>query len=277
VNWLDRWQSWVDPDKKPEGWEKNLWGEFFALLHRRNMWKGFEQAHDASPEDAKRPGRWLRQWVLRNHVETQAVAIRRIADRSTHPNTVSLGRLLDEIGAHPEVLGSAVSADAKQDVEALAEEARKVRTFATKVVAHLDSDHAAASQDATFGDFDRAIEFISGLWAKWYQTITQHGVAILLPSEGWENVLRFRHRNLSLDNAALVVGRLIYEQGPELARELADTLLRTKADRVNLAGRLYGDGVDWLADLLLELENEIDDRARDRIVAEVRRVLAAMP
>jgi hypothetical protein len=44
--------------------------------------------------------------VLRNHIETQAIAICRIADRSTHwDKMISLGRLLDEIAGAPHVLG----------------------------------------------------------------------------------------------------------------------------------------------------------------------------
>ena len=178
MDWLARWQSWLDPDKKPAGWERNLWGEFFALHHRRNRWHGFQRAHDASPNDAKQLARWLRQWVLRNHIETQAVAIRRLADRSSHRDTVALGRLLDEITAHPtELLESGVALEATRDADDLQEEAQRVTTFATKVVAHLDSDHASASQETHFDDFDRALDVASHLWQTWFPRANRRGRA----------------------------------------------------------------------------------------------------
>ena len=81
---LATWRSWVHPRAKPKGWDRNLWDEFYGLQQRRQMWNGYRALLDASPEDAEEPAANLTRWVLRNHIETQALAIRRIADRSKH-------------------------------------------------------------------------------------------------------------------------------------------------------------------------------------------------
>jgi len=164
----------VDPDEKPADWDTNLWDEFFGLLHRRDMWNGYKSALEASPDEAQQSARYLTQWVLRNHIETQAVAIRRIADRSIHRNTIALGRLLDEIARTPHIVG-VQGADATNDALALETVAANVRTFATKVVAHLDTDHAAASRDVNLADLNGAVDFTAELWEKWYLPITGQG------------------------------------------------------------------------------------------------------
>ena len=261
----------MDPEAKAEG-DWNLWDEFYALLHRREMWKGYVEAREASPEEARHSARWLSQWIARNHIETQAVAIRRISDRSKrHKDTIALGRLLDEISEHSEVLGDELSSRAKEDADQLANVARKVSTFATKVVAHLDSDHAAASKDVDLADFDNAIDFTTELWERWYIAITGKGVAIFPPSFGWEKVVRLHRRDLSLDNPKTLAPRIAYTLGKPAARELPDYLQRPEGERAALIGRLYArDEARWLAELLMEIEEDPDDLVRLNLIAALR-------
>ena len=35
------WKSWLQKDAIPEGWSRNLWDEFYGLLHRRAMWRHY--------------------------------------------------------------------------------------------------------------------------------------------------------------------------------------------------------------------------------------------
>lgn len=228
MDWLARWQSWMDPDKTPVGWERNLWGEFFALHHRRNMWHGFQHPHDASPEDAKQPaagsGSECYETILR----------RRPSQSDGWPTGRAIGTPWPSGGSWTR------SPRIPPSCWRVASPWRRPRTRTTcrkrlngsrrsrpRWVAHLDSDHAAASQETQFDDFDRALDVASRLWQTWFPRVTGKGVAIHLPSEGWENVLRFRHRNLSLDNPAFVFGRVAYELGVDTANEVAQTPSRS--------------------------------------------------
>jgi hypothetical protein len=111
-DWLNRWRAWLDLDAMPEGWNKNLWGKFYALMHRRRMYREYLAVLAASPNRAAQSAAFLTQWIARDHVETQAIAIRRIAHRTADQRTVSLVKLLDEIASNPSVLSPPVSAEA---------------------------------------------------------------------------------------------------------------------------------------------------------------------
>lgn len=50
---LARWRSWLDKSAIPEGWRKNLWDEFYALLHRRATLNGYLEMLLASPDKAR--------------------------------------------------------------------------------------------------------------------------------------------------------------------------------------------------------------------------------
>jgi hypothetical protein len=270
---LATWRSWVHPDAKPEGWDRNLWDEFYGLQQRRQRWNGYRAVLEASPEDAQRPARYLTQWVLRNHIETQAIAIRRIADRSTRRDTIALGRLLDEIADAPHVLG-VQGRDATADADLLAETAANVTTFANKVVAHLDADHAAASRGLKLDDLDEAVDATLPIWEKWFQAITREGVAAELPDDiGWWNVLRLHRRDIRIENPGYIGAVVVRQLGEGAARELLDVLKRTPQDRAALIGRLYGrsDG-RWLAEALMDIEEDPDDLVRLRLISELERM-----
>jgi AbiU2 len=269
---LARWRSWVHPNAKPEGWDKNLWDEFFGLLRRRDMWSGYRDALDASPKDARESARYLTQWVLRNHIETQALAIRRIADRSTHHDTIALGRLLDEIADAAHILGVQAT-DATSDANELEEVAAHVRTFANKVVAHLDADHAAASRGVNFSDLDAAIDVAARVWERWFLAVTGEGVAIDLLPLGWSSVVRLHRRDLGIENPGYMVGKVALYLGEGAARELLEVLKGTPEDRAVLIGRLYARPESrWLAESLRDIEEDPDDLVRLRLISELERV-----
>jgi hypothetical protein len=270
---LATWRSWVHPDAKPRGWDRNLWDEFYGLQQRRQRWNGYRAVLAASPEDAQRPARYLTQWVLRNHIETQAIAIRRIADRSTRRDTIALGRLLDEIADAPHVLG-VHGRDATEDANLLEETATSVTIFANKVVAHLDADHAAASRGVKIGDLDEAVDITIPIWERWFQAITGEGVWAALPDDiGWWNVLRLHRRDVSIEHPGRMGPRIVRELGEGAARELLDVLKRSPDDRASLIGRLYERPESrWLAEALMDIEQDPDDLVRLRLIAELERM-----
>jgi hypothetical protein len=108
---------------------------------------------------------------MRNHIETQAMAIRRIANRTSDLRPISLVRLLDETAEHPNVIGANANA-AREDADKIHMAAEKVTTFANKVVAHLDTDHAAASRDVSLAAMDLAVDAIGEVWERWYRAVT---------------------------------------------------------------------------------------------------------
>jgi hypothetical protein len=62
--------------------------------------------------------------------------------------------------------------------------------------------------------------------------------------------------------------------GEPAARELLEVLERSDADRAALIGRLHvRDDARWLAELLLELEDEVGEIARLRLVDALRRAV----
>ena len=70
------------------------------------------------------------------------------------------------------------------------------------------------------------------------------------------------------DIGACVVGAL----GEPAARELLDVLERSDADRAGLIGRLHArDDARWLAELLIDLEDDVGEIVRLRLVDGLRR------
>ncbi len=176
----------------PENWNRNLWYEFYGLLHRREIFDGYRQMLEASSQEAQSAARWLTQVFVRNYVETQAMAIRRLANSGKDTRVISLGRILREISEQPEVLGSQIADEAKRDFEAIQASADNVTTFANKVVAHLDRDHATAVPALTIGDIHDVVNFIGQLWERWYVRVTGNSASAEPPAAGgtWWEVLK---------------------------------------------------------------------------------------
>ena len=65
--------------------------------------------------------------------------------------------------------------------------------------------------------------------------------------------------------------RVVTALGEPAARELLEVLERSDADRAVLIGRLFiRDDAAWLAELLMDLEDDVGEIARLRLVAELR-------
>jgi hypothetical protein len=68
--------------------------------------------------------------------------------------------------------------------------------------------------------------------------------------------------------------RVVTALGEPAARELLEVLERSDADRAALIGRLHvRDDAAWLAELLMDLEDDVGEIARLRLVDEIRRAL----
>jgi hypothetical protein len=68
--------------------------------------------------------------------------------------------------------------------------------------------------------------------------------------------------------------RVVSALGEPAARELLEVLERPDADRAALIGRLHvRDDARWLAELLMDLEDDRGEIARLRLVDELRRSL----
>jgi hypothetical protein len=66
--------------------------------------------------------------------------------------------------------------------------------------------------------------------------------------------------------------RVVAALGEPAARELLDALERSDADRAALIGRLYArDDARWLAELLMDLEDERGELVRLRLIDALRR------
>jgi hypothetical protein len=66
--------------------------------------------------------------------------------------------------------------------------------------------------------------------------------------------------------------RVVTALGEPAARELLEVLERSDADRAALIGRLHvRDDAAWLAELLMDLEDDVGEIARLRLVESLRR------
>jgi hypothetical protein len=71
-----------------------------------------------------------------------------------------------------------------------------------------------------------------------------------------------------------VGARVVAALGESGARELLEVLERPDADRAALIGRLHArDDAAWLADLLMDLEDDVGEITRLRLVDALRRAV----
>jgi hypothetical protein len=72
-----------------------------------------------------------------------------------------------------------------------------------------------------------------------------------------------------------VGARVVAALGEPAARELLEVLERSDADRAALIARLHvRDDAAWLAEILIDLEDDVGEIARLRLVDGLRRALA---
>ena len=70
--------------------------------------------------------------------------------------------------------------------------------------------------------------------------------------------------------------RVVAALGEPAARELLEILERSDADRAALIARLHvRDDAEWLAELLMDLEDDVGEMARLRLVDGLRAALNA--
>lgn len=68
--------------------------------------------------------------------------------------------------------------------------------------------------------------------------------------------------------------RVVAAPGEPAARELLEVLERSDADRAALIGRLHvRDDAAWLAELLIDLEDDVGEISRIRLVDALRKSL----
>lgn len=68
--------------------------------------------------------------------------------------------------------------------------------------------------------------------------------------------------------------RVVAGLGEPAAREFLEVLERSDADRAALISRLHArDDARWLAELLMDLEDDVGEIARLRLVDELRQIL----
>jgi hypothetical protein len=68
--------------------------------------------------------------------------------------------------------------------------------------------------------------------------------------------------------------RVVAAVGEGAARELLEALERSDDERAALIGRPHArDDAQWLADLLIDLEDDVGEIVRLRLVEELRRLL----
>ena len=71
-----------------------------------------------------------------------------------------------------------------------------------------------------------------------------------------------------------VGARVVAALGEASARELLNILKRSDADRAALIGRLHvRDAAAWLAELLIDMEDDVGEIVRVRLIDELRRAL----
>jgi hypothetical protein len=74
-----------------------------------------------------------------------------------------------------------------------------------------------------------------------------------------------------------VGARVVAALGEPGARELLEVLERSDEERASLIGRLHArDDARWLAELLIELEDDLGEIARLRLVNGLRVALGSM-
>jgi hypothetical protein len=274
---LADWRSWVDPNEKPYGWTYNLFNEFFSLFVRRDSWRGFVEVLKASREDAQSAAAALAQWVGRGYVETQAIAIRRIARRVRDDRPVSLVRLLDEISRNPQPMAdldtASVGLAAQNDADMLHESAERVSTFASQAVAHFDRLQTVSGDDLTLAEIHEAIDRIAEVWERWYLRITGSQIVMDVHLLPWWNVLRLVRRHVPLDNPDMFAGRIVFEleMTPDAAEALAEALNGSADEWGRAIGPLWAhDASRALAEDLREFMAESDANQRRRLVEGLR-------
>jgi hypothetical protein len=163
----ERWRTWLGEHPKP----LSIYDDVVAMMAAHQVWDTFDRIYGAAPEEARKYATF-RSWTAQNYVRFQALGIRRQCD--TRDDVISLGHLLREIAANPEVLSrerhrSLHSEDMQdeagrwfddlagpgrefidpaipeQDLAGLLDETQPVREWVNKEIAHYDKQRGQSA------------------------------------------------------------------------------------------------------------------------------------
>lgn len=192
--------------------------QILNLHHHRAMWRSMSDAVAASSEHDDRS--FFLDHYTSLYVDGAAMAVRRLAVEAGQRQEISLGMLLRDIVPSPCAITRStflarydkqdedrewarkdwlrvgqeawdrdwgdLTADCldvariKADIDLLTSTAEKVRAFADRTVAHIDS--RGVNELPTFGELDLAIDTLGALFTKYAALLTGSGWAYLEPT-----------------------------------------------------------------------------------------------
>jgi hypothetical protein len=189
-----RWRRWFDDIKN----------QIFAIHHRRQVYREVMAMIDANPA-IQVPSAFY-TWMRTVYVYDTTIAVRRLVDRDRR--TVSLVRLTQEIGDHPEVMTRArfvaryrgwlrgaghrdfeqfASPSAKtihrrgirRDQRELVAAARRLKTFVDRHVAH--NDRRPMRRLPTYAELDDCIDLLGRLAKRYCLLLEQSALVDVVP------------------------------------------------------------------------------------------------
>lgn len=185
----ERWRTWLGENPKPP----SIYEDVVAMMAPRQVWDSFNRIYGAAPEEARSFGTF-QSWVAQNYVRFLALGIRRQCD--TRADVISLGRLLHDIAANPEVLsrerhrtlhqpemhGMASGwfddlagpgrefidpAIPERDLADLLSGTELVREWVNKEIAHYDEQRGQFGVGLTFASLHQGLELIHATMNKY--------------------------------------------------------------------------------------------------------------
>jgi hypothetical protein len=206
----ERWTLWLEV----------LYRHIVELHHDSALWNELVEIIETNRGI---PDPWFfLDWVGRLWASTMAVGIRRLDDR--HPKSISLARLITDIGKHPELVsrehyralyaetypdddwmqrradeeydenvGRGLDAPpvdlVKRDLHALRSAGATMRHHVNKYVAHTD-EHAGPPT-ATYGDIDAALDGVTALYRRYSLLITGSAPSMMTPTLQFDSTQPF--------------------------------------------------------------------------------------
>lgn len=180
MNHTQRWARWT-------GWLETIYHDVVGMLASRQIWRHVNETLGSAPTEVTSRGGMFQSWMFTGYKETQALAVRRQTDVRT--DVVSLGRLIQEVAAFPQVisrdrflashrpddrgmaqgfydnlvgagLSSLPRAAPEADLARLSAGVEHIRTWVDKEIAHWDPRRGEFSAGLTFGDLHASIDLI---------------------------------------------------------------------------------------------------------------------
>lgn len=208
---IDRWRQELEV----------VHNEIVGLAHNRRLFRDIFEIVNANPRLPKSSA--VYGWMIDGYVSLATMAVRRQVDE--RPDVVSFAHLLGGIAASPQIItrawfvsqyhhpatawadkdfdafdpgryGSVDPQIVSDDLNRLKTTAGAVETFANKHIAHRDRKialkQAATPPTVTWGELNKAIDFLAELLAKYELLLTQRkmlGAEPVIQSD-WQEVFR---------------------------------------------------------------------------------------